>query len=65
MKIKEVNPEVTYYVEIEEEEGEDFDFHHYRTDYRGDRWEMYMGESWERVYDFKELKEQFLKWRLG
>ena len=61
MKIKEAVAHMTFYVEIEEEEGEDFDFHHYRTDKNGSYWEVLMGESWEPVYDDEELRTKFLE----
>ena len=61
MKIKEVTAHYTFYVEIEEEGGEDFDFHHYRTDKNGSYWEVLMGESWEPVYDDEELRTKFLE----
>jgi hypothetical protein len=60
MKIKEVEAYLTYYVEIEEEEGEDFDFHHYRTNESGSHWEVYMGDSWEPVEISEELRTKFL-----
>jgi hypothetical protein len=60
MKIKEATAHIEFYVEIEEEEGEDFDFHHYRTNESGSHWEVYMGDSWESVYDDEELRTKFL-----
>ena len=62
MKIKEATAHIVFYVEIEEEKGEDFDFHHYRTDKNGSHWEVCMGESWEPVYNVdEELRTKFLK----
>jgi len=61
MKIKKVSKSIVYYVEIEEEEGEDFDFHHYMTDENGANWDILMGESWETVYRDEELRTEFLK----
>jgi hypothetical protein len=59
MKIKEVSKSIVYYVEIEEEEGEDFDFHHYMTDKNGENWDVLMGESWEPCYNDEKLKKLF------
>jgi len=63
MKIYNITKDVTYYVEIEEEEGEDFDFHHYRTDENGNHWEIAMGDSWETVFKDDELREKFLQFK--
>jgi hypothetical protein len=62
MKIKEAVAHMTFYVEIEEEEGEDFEFyHHYRTDKTGKHWEVYMGDSWEIIEVVEELQTKFLE----
>lgn len=62
MKIKEAKSHIEFYVEIEEEEGEDFDFHHYRTDKNGNHWQVYMGDSWEIIEVNEELRTKFLQY---
>ena len=60
MKITKVSRAITYYVETD-----DPDWPEYRTDETGENWENLMGESWEAVYDYLELKmmfRDFLNW---
>ena len=61
MKIKKVSKELTYYVELDEDvDGPEFLW--YRTDEHLENWEVLMCESWESVYDTKELKEALIQY---
>jgi hypothetical protein len=61
MKIKKVSKELTYYVELDED-VDNPEFLWYRTDEHFENWEVLMGESWESVYDTKELNEAFVQY---
>lgn len=55
MKILKIIPSICHYVHIE---GEDW------SDYRRnnpDDWEVLMGQSWEMIYDTKNLEAAFQK----
>lgn len=61
MKIKQVSKQLTYYVELDED-VDDPEFLWYRTDEHFENWEVLMCESWESVFDTKELKEAFVQY---
>lgn len=65
MKIKKVSKELTYYVELDED-VDDPEFLHYRTDEHFEHWEVLMGDSWEPTGTYsasvEELREAFIQY---